>query len=73
MKSGDLATGCGRLHDALVTLRAHWQATADAWQDVKRQEFEDNHLAPLDVEVAGMIKKIERLSQVFHEARQACS
>jgi hypothetical protein len=72
MKSGDLTTGSGRLHDALEVLLVRWEETKAVWQDQVRIDFERQYLEPLPPRVLALVERINCLSQLLVKARHEC-
>jgi len=73
MKSGDLTSGSGRLHDALEILLIRWEQTKEQWHDQVRVDFEREYLDPLAPRVTALIERINGLSQLIVKARQECA
>jgi hypothetical protein len=73
MRRGDLSIVASALHHATKTLRARWDETGEVWTDSVRQQFEEEHLTPIEPQVTITLKAINRLSQVFARASEECS
>lgn len=73
MKEGDLTTGASKLRLAIKALKQHWEQTESYWQDQKRREFDADYMAALEPAVAGAIERMNRLGQVFAQARNEVS
>jgi hypothetical protein len=73
MKSGDLTSGSGRLHDALEVLQVRWEDTKAQWQDQVRVDFERQYLDALPSRVLSLVERINLLSQLIVKARHECS
>jgi hypothetical protein len=69
----EIGAGRGKLYAALKELRLKWDATADAWNDPVRQQFEAEVWEPLDAQAAAALRGIDRLSQIFVQIREECS
>lgn len=72
MKPGDLGPGGGQLREALKILQAKWDETADWWTDDKRREFEQDYVAPIEPRARITLERLNRLSQMFQQARKEC-
>jgi hypothetical protein len=73
MKSGDLSTASSQLFDALKVLRLRWAEAAALWTDQPRRVFEEQHVAPIEPQVLLVLERMNRLSQMMHQARHDCS
>lgn len=73
MKPGDMSAGSGQLHAAYKLLALHWEATRPQWNDRPAREFEDQFLTPLEPQVRLVLERMNRLGQLFVQARQDCS
>lgn len=73
MKSGDLTSGSGRLHDALEVLLVRWEETTAQWQDQVRIDFEKQYIEPVPPRVLSLIERINCLSQLLVKARHECA
>ncbi len=69
----DLSSGSAKLQFALKTLRQRWQETKTQWNDTVRQDFEENHLNPLEIQVSAALGEMSRLNQVLQKAQQECA
>jgi hypothetical protein len=63
----------GRLYDSLQVIRRRWDVVEPHWTDAVRQEFEANTLTPLLLLSEDFMRAIDRLGQVFAQARKDCS
>ena len=43
------------------------------WRDAVSQDFEENHLAPLEAQVVATLRAIDRLGPVLSQAHRECS
>jgi hypothetical protein len=68
----NLSTGWTELNSALKDLRLHWQAAQVHWNDVVSQDFEANHLNPLEMQTLATLRAMERLIPVLSKVRQDC-
>lgn len=73
MRRGDLSIVGSSLHHAMKTLRVRWDETQETWNDNVRRQFEEQHLVPLEPQVAATLKAVNRLSQIFSRASEECS
>jgi hypothetical protein len=62
-----------RLYSALKVLRASWERAQERWQDVVRQDFEEQHWNVLEPTTQATLASIDRLAQVLLQARRECS
>lgn len=65
--------GRGRLYDALQVIRSRWDEVEPHWTDAMRQEFEEKIWTPLVLLSEDVFRAIDRLSQVFVQARKECT
>ena len=72
MKSGDLTSPSGRLHDAIEVLQVRWEETKSQWQDQVQIDFERQYLEPLAPRVLALVERINGLSQLLVKARHDC-
>lgn len=68
-----MSAGSARLKHALKTLREHWDVTRESWADRNAQEFEKNHLVPLEQQVENARRGMDKLHEVLTKVRQDCS
>jgi hypothetical protein len=68
-----MSAGSARLKHAMKTLREHWDATREFWDDGVAREFEKNHLMPLDQQVEHALRGMDKLSEVLQKVRQDCA
>jgi len=67
-----LATGRAKLLETTRTLTAHWDEVRDGWGDRACQEYEEEHVAPIEPQVAAAIRASDRLAVVLAQMRQEC-
>lgn len=65
--------GRGRLHDALKMLRHRWDEVEPFWTDAVRRDFEEKVLTPLTALSEDALRAMDRLTQVFNQARRECA
>jgi hypothetical protein len=68
----NLNTGWTELNNSLKTLHECWDAARDYWKDAVAEEFDNNYLHPLDLQVRGALRGIERLMPALQQLRQEC-
>ncbi len=68
-----MSAGSTTLQYALKNLRQHWEAAKEGWQDQVRHDFERNHIQPLEAQVSGAIRAMDRLAEVTAKMRRECS
>ena len=61
-----------RLQHAMKDLRDKWDVTLEYWDDQVAQDFEKNHLAPLEGLVKRNITGMDKLSEALGKIRKAC-
>lgn len=61
-----------QVYDAQKTARAHWQATADEWDDGVRREHGEAVWEPLDQTVGEALRAIDQLAVLFTQIRNEC-
>jgi hypothetical protein len=57
----------------LKKLRLKWEDTKSEWNDARRVEFEERYLAILEPRVVSTLEKMNRLNQLFVQARHDCT
>jgi hypothetical protein len=62
----------GRLYDAMQVIRRRWDEVEPHWTDQVRQEFEEKTFTPLMLLSEDFMRAIDRLNQVFAQARKEC-
>lgn len=67
-----LQSGRLMLQDALKELLTAWKQTEDQWRDVKRREFQDDHIGPLEPTVNAAIDAAEHLAKLIAKAKCDC-
>jgi hypothetical protein len=68
-----MSAGSARLNHAIRTLREHWQTTRDQWADMNAQDFEKNHLIPLEQQVENARRGMDKIVEVLQKVRRDCS
>ncbi len=64
--------GRGRLYDAHKQLQHRWDDVEPHWTDQVRLEFEENIWGPLNQMTAEELRAMDRLAQIFIQARREC-
>ncbi len=67
-----LSAGSGKLNHSLKELRRRWEETKAHWNDSVSQSFEDNHVAPLEMQLLATLREMDRLGQAIDQARRDC-
>lgn len=67
-----LGANRARLNALTRDLAARWEATRDAWNDSKRDEFERRFLRPLFAAVDKADTALEQLDELVSKARKDC-
>lgn len=65
MRIADLSVDATKLYKAHVELIQAWELTKEHWHDENSQNFEDNHLAPLDPLIKLLLDATNRMNDVF--------
>ncbi|MBS0208261.1 MAG: hypothetical protein JSS27_04840 [Planctomycetes bacterium] len=73
MHNGDLSIVSSTLSHSYRTLLARWDDTLDVWNDPVSKRFEEKHIEPLEPDVTGFLKAVNRLSQIMTKAVEECS
>ncbi len=61
------------MHHAIRTLRVRWEVTKEKWADKVAQDFEKNHLLPLEQQTETAVRGMEKINEVLMKVRQDCS
>jgi hypothetical protein len=72
MKIADLTTGTAKITSAYKTMRVHWDATKDDWQDANQRRFEERFLDPLEPQLNSALEAISRLAEILSRAEREC-
>lgn len=67
-----LQSGQLMLQDALKELLTAWAQTEDEWRDVKRRQFQEDHITPLEPAVSTAHDAAEHLAKLIAKAKQDC-
>jgi hypothetical protein len=68
-----LSAGRYQLYSALETLCLHWDEVRPRWDDVIRQQFEEEYWNPLEPRVNAALAAMDRLGQVLVQLKRECS
>jgi len=68
-----MSGGSARLNHAIRTLQEHWQTTRDQWADRNAQDFETNHLIPLEQQVENARRGMDKMDEILQRVRRDCS
>jgi hypothetical protein len=55
------------------TLREHWDVTREMWDDRVAEEYEKNHLIPLEQQVENARRGMDKLHEILQKVRHECS
>ena len=72
MRSLSLHSSAIRLKSAMKTLQLKWDQTRESWDDQVSQEFEEQHILPLETQVQAVLIGIDELGEVLRQALQEC-
>jgi hypothetical protein len=67
-----LDAGRSKLYSSLKTLLARWDVTVPYWQDAMRLQFEEQLLAPLQLQTEQALSAIDQLAVVLSLMRRDC-
>ena len=67
-----LTTGRAQLFSAAKALAEQWDQTRRDWDDPVSKNLEEEHLAPLQVQVQDTLRAIDRLAAVLGEMQREC-
>lgn len=67
------SSGSNKLHYAMKSLLEHWEETGTQWRDQVRQEFEEEHVEPLESQVTNTMRAMSKLADVLSKVRRDCS
>jgi hypothetical protein len=57
----------------MKTLRERWDLTREMWADKNAQDFEKNHLVPLEQQVENARRGMEKMNEILMRIKQDCS
>ena len=64
--------GRGALARALKDLMIRWNETKSAWHDSVAEEFEEQHIAPLEREMRNATGAMDAMAQVLAQVNRDC-
>jgi len=67
-----MSSHSARLQHALKDLREKWSITTDYWTDQVAQDFEKNHIAPVEGLAKRAMVGMDKLSESLAKIRKAC-
>ena len=62
----------GRLQHGIKNLRDHWELARETWDDQVAQDFEKNHLMPMDQLGRSAIIGMDKLADILAKLKKAC-
>ena len=68
-----MSAGSARMTHSLKNLRERWDETKTLWADKVAQDFEKNHLLPLDHESVHAGRGMDKIAEVLQKVKQECS
>jgi hypothetical protein len=68
-----MSAGSARLNHALKTLRERWDDTKGYWADKVAQDFDKNHLFPLESQSVTAIRGMEKLAEILNRVKHDCA
>lgn len=66
-------SGRARLNNALKTLRAQWDNSADRWRDQVRLDFEREHVEPVLSQAERTLQAMDELVDLLGRIQRDCS
>ena len=66
-------SGIPKLNHGIKSLRGEWDATAEAWRDQVRADFESNHVEPFLAQATTTLRAMEQLADTFARIHRDCS
>ena len=68
-----MSAGSARLNHALKTLRERWDDTKGYWSDKVAQDFDKNHIHPLESQSVTAIRGMEKLAEILVRVKHDCA
>lgn len=62
----------GRLYDALKVMQHRWEELLLVWNDPVQKQFDETVRIPLENLTTELLRAMDRLGQIFAEARRDC-
>lgn len=72
MRQCDLATGSGRIRNALENLETVWNEVSGQWNDAVSRRFREQHLDPMVPDVKLALDAISRVALLMDEVERDC-
>jgi hypothetical protein len=73
MPNANLGSALNKLHHAMATLQAEWDATRLQWNDEVREAFERSHIDPLGPAVSTAMIGIRQINDVIVQLHKLCA
>ncbi len=64
--------GQAKLHQAMKDLLVRWRKTKSHWRDDVSRRFEENHLAPLEINLRAAAEAMGQMANSVNRARRDC-
>ncbi|MGA2581673.1 MAG: hypothetical protein ABSG31_00235 [Tepidisphaeraceae bacterium] len=64
--------GRARLGKSMRQLMARWAATRMQWNDANAENFETQHLAPLEADLRLALTAMDQMSQILQQIKKDC-
>ena len=64
--------GRGTLAKAMKELTLRWNDAKSAWNDSRTQEFEQDHLVPLQSDLKNAVSAMDHMAILLSQARHDC-
>ena len=61
-----------QLDKAMKTLLGHWREAGSVWHDPVSQQFEREHLEPLQLDLKKAVAAMDRVAKVVSAVRRDC-
>ena len=65
--------GSTKLTYAIKNLRKHWELAKTQWLDQVAQDFEQNHIFPLETRVNAVSRGMDKLGEVTAKVKRDCA
>lgn len=67
-----MGSGSARMAFAIKELRERWDEATALWSDVVAQDFEKNHLIPLEQQATTTARGMDKIAEVMQRVRRDC-
>ena len=64
--------GRGQLNKALKDLLNRWIETKSSWDDIRRRQFEETYLIPLEADVRNAVSAMDHMAAILSQIRRDC-